>query len=50
MVPVVTQPMDSITAEAGLSPKACTGAAAGDVVIESVGTHPGYNTAEYAQI
>ena len=50
MVPVVTQPMDSITAEAGLSPKACTGTVDGDVVVESVGTHPGYNTAEYAQI
>ena len=50
MVPVVTQPMDSITAEAGLSPKACMGTAAGNVVVESVGTHPGYNTAEYAQI
>ena len=50
MVPVVTQPMGSITAEAGLSPTACTGTAAGDVVVESVGTHPGYNTAEYAQI
>ena len=46
MVPVVTQPMGSITAETGLSPKACAGPAAGDVVIESVGTHPGYSTAE----
>ena len=50
MVPVVTQPMGSLTAEAGLIPKACTGTAAGDVVVESVGTHPGYHTAEYAQI
>ena len=50
MVPVVAQPMGSITTETGLSPKACAGPAAGDVVIESVGTHPGYSTAEYAQI
>ena len=49
MFPVVAQPMGSITAESGLSPEAYTGPADGEVVIESVGTHPGYNTAEYAQ-
>ena len=50
MVPVVAQPMGSITAESGLSPVAYAGPAADEVVIESVGTHPGYNTAEYAQV
>ena len=48
-VPVVAQPMGSLTAEAGLNSKAHTGTVAGDVVVESAGNHPGYHTAEYAQ-
>ena len=47
---VVTQPMSSITAESGISPEAYTGPEDVEVIIESVGTHPGYNTAEYAVI
>ena len=49
-VPVVAQPRGSLTAEAGLNSKAYTGTVAGDVVVESAGTHPGYHTAEYAQL
>ena len=49
-MPVVAQPMGSVTAEAGLSPRAHTGIVDGDVVVESAGTHPGYHTAEYAQL
>ena len=46
---VVTQPMNSTTAESGISPEAYTGPEDGEVVVEYVGTHPGYNTTEYAQ-
>ena len=47
--PVVTQPMGSFTAEAGLSPSSCTGTEGGDVVIEATVNHPGYQTVGYAQ-
>ena len=48
--PVVSQPMGTITAEAGLSPNICTGTEHGRVDSESMASHPGYQTDDYAQL